>query len=332
MHFWISLRDLLRLKRLEYHHHHQQQPVGESTAGHRRTIQHQDNIVEAIARLDTRIAGISGEQTASRHQANRHEHRKSHRDWFTFGALVATASAALLAMIVSHSDTRSLIKDEKHASTQQHNDTLAALTKTNDTISALKTQADTMRNQLSEMRNDKRAWLSPSTLDIRQIWGTGEHPDDYVEIVVTMLNTGREPAINTSFSVVPEVFKIDDIKRLGNTSTLLAITDIPLIKENASCADIRPIATGITIYPSVGGGFGSANGVESSIRITLWPTIYEMVTALHDKKLIMYFNGCLTYTTLGEVHHSKFCQFINIEGNHLAQMPFKYCPIGNEAD
>jgi hypothetical protein len=110
-------------------------------------------------------------------------------------------------MIVSHSDTRSLIKDEKYASAQQHNDTLAALAKTDSTISALKTQADTMRNQLAEMRNDKRAWLSPSTLNIRQIWGTGEHPDDYVEIAVTMLNTGREPAIDTSLSVAPQFLK-----------------------------------------------------------------------------------------------------------------------------
>jgi hypothetical protein len=235
-------------------------------------------------------------------------------------------------MIVSHSDTRSLIKDEKYASAQQHNDTLAALAKTDSTISALKTQADTMRNQLAEMRNDKRAWLSPSTLNIRQIWGTGEHPDDYVEIAVTMLNTGREPAIDTSLSVAPQFLKIDDIRRLGNTSTLLAIADIPLINENESCADIRPIATGITIYPSVSGGFGSTNGVESSVRITLWPTIYEMITTLQKNKLIMYFNGCLTYATLGEVHHSKFCQFLYIDGSHLAQTPFKYCPIGNEAD
>lgn len=330
MHFWIWLRDLIGLKR--YEHHHQQPVAGESTVGPQPNIQHQDNTARAIITLNTSIASISAQQTASANQANRHEQNKSLRDWFTFGALVTTAFAALLAMIVSHSDTRGLIKDEKHASAQQHNDTIAALAKTDATISALKAQADTMRNQLAEMRNDKRAWVSPSTLNIRQIWGTGDHPDDYIEIVVTLLNTGREPAINTSFSVSPEFFPTDDIKRLGDTNTTLTTTDIPLIKENASCDDLRPLSTGITIYPSVGGGFGSANGVESYVRITLWPTISEMVRALHDHKRILYFNGCLAYTTLNEVHHSKFCEFINMDGDHLAQIPFKYCPIGNEAD
>jgi hypothetical protein len=271
------------------------QQAAEIVAERRQSAQHEENKVRAIGSINSGVDALAGEQSAARHQ-----------NWFTFGALVSTASAAILAMLVAHCDT-------------------------DTTISALQTQATTMRDQLGEMRGDKRAWVSPSRLDIRQNWGAGEQPDDYVQVVVTMFNTGREPAINAYLSVHTELFDIDDVKRLGDTSALLQTTDIPLIKENDACAELHPVATGLTIYPA-GPGLGTPNGLESGIRLRLWPTIYEMVTALSDNHRIMYLNGCVTYTTLSEVHHSKFCQFLAIEAGQLPLAPFKHCPVGNEAD
>ena len=147
------------------------------------------------------------------------------KNWYTFGALVATASAAILAMLVAHCDT-------------------------DTTISALQTQADTMRDQLNEMRGDKRAWISASKLDIRQNWGAGETPDDYVQVVVTMYNTGREPAVNVSLSVATLLFYITDVKGLEDPSTLLQTTDISFIKKNDTSTELHPLATGLTIYPA----------------------------------------------------------------------------------
>jgi len=271
------------------------QRAAETVAERRQSAQDEEDKIRAIGSINSAINGLAAEQIASRRQ-----------NWFTFGALVATASAAILAMLVAHSDT-------------------------DTTISALQTQAETMRDQLNEMRGDKRAWVSPSRIDIRQNWGAGEHPDDNVQVVVTMHNTGREPAIDAYLSVHTELFDISDVKRLGDTSAMLQTTDIPLMKENDACADLHPVATGLTIYPD-GPGFGTPSGLESGIRLRPWSTIYEMVSVLSDNHKVIYFNGCLTYTTLGEVHHSKFCQFLTIEASQLPLGPFKYCPIGNEAD
>ena len=73
---------------------------------------------------------------------------------------VALAIVSLIALLVTHADTRVLIKQTRLASDQQHIDTLTALRKTDATITAMKTQADIMRGQLDQMRSEGRAWVS----------------------------------------------------------------------------------------------------------------------------------------------------------------------------
>jgi hypothetical protein len=107
------------------------QQAAEIVAERRQSAQHEENKVRAIVSINSGLDALAGEQTAARHQ-----------NWFTFGALVATASAAILAMLamlVAHCDTDS-------------------------TISALQMQATTTRDQLNEMRGDKRAWVAQASL------------------------------------------------------------------------------------------------------------------------------------------------------------------------
>ena len=55
---------------------------------------------------------------------------------------VALGIVSLVALLVTHADTRGLIKQTRIASDQQHTDTLTALGKTDATITAMKSQAE----------------------------------------------------------------------------------------------------------------------------------------------------------------------------------------------
>jgi hypothetical protein len=104
---------------------------------------------------------------------------------------VALAIVSLIALLVTHADTRVLIKQTRLASDQQHIDTLTALRKTDATITAMKTQADIMRGQLDQMRSEGRAWVS-----IEPFLGNVTWNKDGVSINLkfTMKNTGKLPA------------------------------------------------------------------------------------------------------------------------------------------
>jgi hypothetical protein len=83
---------------------------------------------------------------------------------------VALAVFTLAALLVTHADNKAIIDEAITTATQQHNDTLGALTKTDSTIAALKLQADVMRGQLNEMLISRRAWVSAdfAVVDVRQ--------------------------------------------------------------------------------------------------------------------------------------------------------------------
>jgi len=76
----------------------------------------------------------------------------------------ALAIFSLVTLLVTHADTRRLIKEARIASKQQHTDTLTALNKTDAQIAALQEQAKTMSNQLNLSRDEfaatQRPWIS----------------------------------------------------------------------------------------------------------------------------------------------------------------------------
>ena len=120
---------------------------------HQNTEQYEE-IIRTIVALNTSIDSMTVEHSARRQQADHHETGKRLRDWATFGALVATAFAAILTLIVTHRDNLAIIEESRRTADQQHTDTLAALGKTDATISAIQGQADIMRDQLGVMKSE----------------------------------------------------------------------------------------------------------------------------------------------------------------------------------
>jgi K+-sensing histidine kinase KdpD len=71
-----------------------------------RNAQQQEDVIKTIVSIRTGIDAMVVENAANRKQAHTHEHGKRKRDWAAFWALVATASAAILTLIVTHLDNR----------------------------------------------------------------------------------------------------------------------------------------------------------------------------------------------------------------------------------
>lgn len=173
----------------------------------------------------------------------------------------------------------------------------------------------------------RRAWLSPINLGVKGILGAGDRPN-YVQLSVDYQNTGREPALNVSFYASAMLFDAASPKRLGEALNTLSSADVPFLGENESCDNLLPLVTGATAYPSTAARYQ----VSTNIFPAQWSTIYEMTTWLKENRKILYINGCFSYTTVGETHYSKFCQYLQVEDSLLAEVPFAHCPSGNWAD
>jgi hypothetical protein len=71
-----------------------------------------------------------------------HQRRTANATALLASGTILLAMFSLLTLFVTHCDTTRLIEDPRVASTQQHNDTLAALTKTTDVVSETHALAD----------------------------------------------------------------------------------------------------------------------------------------------------------------------------------------------
>jgi hypothetical protein len=62
---------------------------------------------------------MAAEHSAARNQAHSQETAKRKREWATFWALVAAAAAAIITLIVSHSDNRAIIREAEDTEHRQ---------------------------------------------------------------------------------------------------------------------------------------------------------------------------------------------------------------------
>jgi hypothetical protein len=171
----------------------------------------------------------------------------------------------------------------------------------------------------------RRAWISPVSIEILQVWGADDN-QDYVQFVVNFENTGREPALYTALYASPQFFDAGSVKRLGYSLSDLETSDITFLEENKSCDQLQPLTVSGTAYPS------TITKYQTGSLLHPWKTIYDFTQYLSDNKLIFYINGCFSYSTVGTTRYSMFCQYLRVEGGHLTQNPFKFCPSGNWAN
>ena len=153
---------------------------------------------------------------------------------------VALAIFTLVTLLVTPRDNTAIIDEARTTATQQHNDTLGALTKTESTIAALKSQAGVLRDQLNEMMISRRAWVSADFAVVDQIsMQDGSVP---IHLRITMRNTGRSPANATNINT-EAITLIDDA---NITPERLEYAILRLIYSKEVSALARPYSRGDT--------------------------------------------------------------------------------------
>jgi hypothetical protein len=185
------------------------------------TTQHEQNI-RAVTTLSTRIDNLAAEHRAYREQQGRHENNKRFREWITIIVISATALLALITILVTHFDTKSIIGESERASKQQHSDTLAALQKTDDAISEAARLANETKRMADVAQNNlvfsRRPWLFPvggfrlADPFARVVGNTINLP-----VTATVKNFGPSPAINVTLNTrlyLKMPFVIDPVEYL----------------------------------------------------------------------------------------------------------------------
>jgi hypothetical protein len=201
----------------------------------------------------------------------------------------ALAIFSLVTLLVTHADTRRLIKEARIASKQQHTDTLTALGKTDATIAAMKSQAEIMQGQLDEMRTDRRAWVGPLIGKLTDALKFNQE----AQMVISLQNTGREPATDVAYYFEATTPTTED-DRTGAMQR-----DIETFVNKCF---VTPTDRGAKVlYPTM--PFSAAD----ELRIK-FPNSYLDWDVIYGQKILLL-KHCITYETGQSVHHSSFCYY-----------------------
>lgn len=155
----------------------------------------------------------------------------------------------------------------------------------------------------------ERAWISPVGVSTETPPKEGEPIDAFIAYV----NTGHSPARDVN--IAQEMTGVP----LNNNNGMLGVKtpDFPI------CDSLKPIKGGPTVYPS-----------PVSMNATRIPRqrglIYSKDT--DSGKIIMVWQVCFSYETLGRSHTSRACYWLRpIQDTPMARWQWDGC-IGNRAD
>src|SRR4051794_3697696 len=99
----------------------------ESAEKHRDETKKHEEQIHAITAVVTAVDRIATEHQANRDQRDRQERESRQLERRTLCGIWTAAFFALLAVTVTHCDTRDLITDTREIADRQHKDTLKAL-------------------------------------------------------------------------------------------------------------------------------------------------------------------------------------------------------------
>jgi hypothetical protein len=212
----------------------------------------------------------------------------------------ALAIFSLVTLLVTHADTRRLIKEARIASKQQHTDTLTALNKTDVQIAALQEQAKTMSNQLNLGRDEfaatQRPWISIESMKAFAPLSFVNGGSDIVgSFNFVLTNSGRTPALHVFPWVNPA------LPTTGNLSEVLS-------KTTEFCEARRQ-----SQFYSTEGGISTESGILAPPNKTVtYPSAMSFQISRKDisagtllingrKAINIYIGGCISYEfTFGE--------------------------------
>jgi hypothetical protein len=161
-----------------------------------------------------------------------------------------------------------------------------------------------------------RAWVGP-------IAATMSNPvkDQPLTITVQYQNTGREPALNVAGYHSSDIYSVED---WNNGNAAKAIEDFAAVcLKFDSASDIQ------VVYPNTGNS--SYTGTFKTNEAALNTHKYLVTDNLIAGKEIYATQGCFSYVTLHQHHHSAFCYYYWTE-TALNPPSMSICNIGNNAD
>jgi hypothetical protein len=173
-------------------------------------------------------------------------------------------------------------------------------------------QTCVLSNQLNEIRDDRRAWLAPISINVVEI-ASGKP----VRLSVSIANSGRTPATQLIHRFSGQTLDVPK----GAQVTAQWIK--PQIPENSSCENGKIIDGNTTIYPSA--TLGYLETVD-----TLGDRL-DVVDALVKGDKTAYWQGCLSYRTAEHAAESRYCFFLVPNADGKGGWNYGYCPSGNSA-
>lgn len=246
-------------------------------------------------RIKNGIFGISAfihayqkEQRANRKQEGREDRGKQFRDYATlFFVILTTAGIFYQAYLFSGQLSEMQSSGEQTAKLIDTNAKLAEATAKQ--ADAADKQANAMAAAVEVSRESLivsgRAWVGPRQAKIT----SPIEADKPIEIFFEYANTGREPALDFSYSVDGFISSNEEEKRgTSFARVLIALNGCKLIYE---------LAPGQVAFPTTG---FSAYNLTSKIPVTLDQTVID-----GEKTLIV--QGCFLYRSFKIVRHSYFC-------------------------
>jgi hypothetical protein len=223
--------------------------------------------VDAIALIEA----IRAEGVASRQEEAREDRAKKAREWITIGLVACT----LVAIVYQVGEMIRVYEPI-------HEQAVASL----DAAAAAIRQAESSERIIME---SQRAWLGAKRVSL----SAEPKADGIVDVTIDFENTGREPARNFDFIILPHLQLSDDKNSYDDDAEFMRTV-------SATCAAMTDSNRGFVVFP------GAVGRIES-------PDYWTRISPEHLQKTLetgqsgLSITGCFTYSTFGAVHHTSFC-------------------------
>lgn len=231
------------------------------------------------------------------------------REWAHLVVLTLTLAAAAAAAYEASrlADlTNIAIGDARKLAKKQAIDTQAALATAKQAADSSTVSSTTAQQNLVA---SQRAWVGPSDAKLDGTLKLGQP----IDIVVSFMNTGREPARGFVSDLDAFAATADDEKK--------GIAQTRIVADFDKCNATQSSPPAQVIYPS--------NGFNNyTIRKTIDKAMIDEGIIDGTKTIIA--QGCFVYTTFQQVHRSTFCYYFKsgvTKPDHL-----NICIVGHYAD
>jgi hypothetical protein len=264
-----------------------------------------------VSGLSAFINAYRNEQKANRAQENTEDSGKKWREIWTLGFVILTTGGIFYQAYLFRGQLA-----EMKSSGEQTGLLIGANAKLADAAAKQAEAADKQANAMSaavEVSRESlvaagRAWVGPRIAKITSPLEVGKP----IEIFFEYANTGREPALDFSYSI--DGFFSSNAEEKRGTS----FARVSIALNNCSAAG--QLGPGQVVFPST--GFSTYN-LTTTLPLSIDQEIID-----GDKTLIV--QGCFLYSSFKVVRHSYFCFFYRAKTTKPDSL--NICTAGHYAD